>query len=108
MYTTYATGVAPGARADAVSFASPWPSPSAGRVNLSYALLRGARVSLSIHDAMGRLVSRLAGGELEPAGRHATVWEGRAESGEKVAPGVYLARLVVDNASYQRRIAVVR
>lgn len=105
---TLATDVPSGPGAEAVWFSPPWPSPASGPVNLSYTLPRAARVSLSIHDAMGRVVRRLAVGVAEPAGRHATVWDGRTDSGTHAGPGVYLASLVVDKDTYQRRIPLLR
>ncbi len=93
---------------EAVGFAPPWPVPASGTVNLSYTLPRAARVSLAIHDAMGRVVRRLAVGVTEPAGHHATVWDGRTDSGQRAGPGVYLASLVVDKDTYQRRIPLLR
>ena len=107
-YTPASTDVPTGPRAEAVSFAAPWPTPSSGRVNLSYTLPRAAHVSLLIHDAMGRVVRRLVAGVTEPAGAHATVWDGRTDSGTRAAPGVYLASLIVDQATHQRRIPLLR
>ena len=105
---TGTTDVPSGPGAEAVSFAPPWPTPTSGPVNLSYTLPQAARVSLSIHDAMGRVVRRLATDVAEPAGRHATVWDGRTDSGTHAASGVYLANLVVDGDTYQRRIPLLR
>jgi hypothetical protein len=106
-YTAGSTDVPPSG-AEAVSFAAPWPSPASERVNLSYTLPHPARVSLVIQDAMGRVVRRLATGVAAPAGRHATVWDGRTDFGTRAASGVYLARLVVDKDTYQRRITMLR
>jgi hypothetical protein len=107
-YTPGATDVPSGPGAEAVWFSPPWPSPASGPVNLSYALTRAARVSLSIHDAMGRIVRRLTAGVAKPAGPHATVWDGRTDSGAHAASGVYIANLVVDKDTYQRRIPLLR
>ncbi len=108
-YTPVTTDIT-GASAEAVWFAPPAPSPAraSAPVSLSYSLPRSARVSLSIHDATGRLVRRLAAGVTEAAGRHATAWDGRTESGTKVASGVYFANLVVSKHTYQRRIPLLR
>jgi len=107
-YTPGTADVPPGPGAEAVWFAPPSPTPASGPVNLSYTLPRAARVSLAIHDAMGRVVRRLVAGVAEPAGRHATVWDGRTDSGTQAASGVYLANLVVDKDTYQRRIPLLR
>ena len=107
-YTPGAADVPTGANADVVSFSPPWPTPASGSVHLSYTLSRSARVTLSIHDAMGRVVRRLAAGATEPAGRRAIVWDGRTDSGAAARPGVYLASLVVDRSAYQQRILLLR
>ncbi len=101
-------GVPSGPGPEAVWFAPPWPVPASGTVNLSFTLPRAARVSLVIHDAMGRVVRHLAVGVAEPAGRHAIAWDGRSDSGLHAGPGLYLASLVVDKDTYPRRIALLR
>ena len=107
-YTSGSTDVAGGPAADAVWFAPPWPTPASGKVHLSYTLPRGATVSLSIHDPMGRIIRRLAAGVTETAGRHATTWDGRTDSGALAGPGVYLASLVVNGDVIQHRIPLLR
>lgn len=107
-YTPSLIGVLPQPGAEAAWFAPPWPTPASGRVNLSYTLPRAARVTLSIHDAMGRVVRRVVTDRVEPAGRHATVWDGRTDAGTDAASGVYLASLVVDGIRLQRRVALLR
>jgi hypothetical protein len=100
--------VASGPHADRVWFAPPWPTPASGPVHLSYVLPRAARVSLAIHDAAGRVVRQLVADAVETAGRHATVWDGRTDTGARAASGVYVASLVVDDETYQRRIPLLR
>ena len=54
--------------------------------------------------APGRLVFEVT----ETAGHHAITWDGRADSGQRAGPGVYLANLVVEKEGYQRRIPLLR
>ncbi len=107
-YTPNLNDVPTGPNAGAVQFSAPWPVPATRTVNLSYTLPQAARVSLSIHDAMGRLVRRIEDGIGVPAGHHSTVWDGLTDSGKRAGPGVYLANLVVDKSAYQRRIPLLR
>jgi hypothetical protein len=107
-FTPTDIGVASGPHADRVWFAPPWPTPASGPVHLSYALPRAARVSLAIHDAAGRVVRHLVADAVETAGRHATVWDGRTDTGARAASGVYVASLVVDDEAHQRRIPLLR
>jgi hypothetical protein len=102
------TDVPTGPGFDAVWFAQPHPSPAFGPVSMSYRLPRAARVSLSIHDALGRVVRRVTEGVAQPAGRHAASWDGRTHSGEQAASGLYLVSLVVDGEVLQRRIPLLR
>jgi FlgD Ig-like domain len=108
VHYTVTTDVPAGPGGEAVWFAPPWPAPASGRVNLGYTLPKATRVSLAIHDAMGRIVRRLVPGVDQTAGRHVTVWDGRTDSGMQVSPGVYLASLVVGEDTYQRRIPLLR
>lgn len=76
----------------------PWlapvmPNPARGRTLLRYALPAPGRVRLEVFDVQGRLVNRLLDGP-QGVGVHAVAWEGRDEAGRRVAPGVYLYRLV--------------
>jgi len=95
-------------RGGGATFAAPWPSPARGAASLAYTLPRDARVSLAIYDALGRRVRRLLDGELQPAGRRTVVWDGTGEGGERVPPGVYVARLAVDGETLERRVPLLR
>ena len=67
-------------------------------VNISYKLLRltsAAPVALEIYDLSGRLVRRVYEGE-DPVGEYNHEWDGRDDLNERVPPGLYLYRLVVD------------
>jgi len=99
---------APAARADGVTFSPPFPSPASGAVRFAYALPRPARVTLVLFDAGGRPVRRVVPSTFQSAGRYSPAWDGRLEDGREAAPGVYLARLRVDGASLERRVALLR
>lgn len=91
-----------------VEFAPVYPSPSRGSASLRYVLPRAARARLAIYDALGRRVRELQPETSLAAGEHLALWDGRDESGRNVPPGVYMARLGVDGASFARRIPLVR
>ena len=83
------------------------PNPTSGGTRFRLALPRPARVEFRIHDVLGREVwSRPAGAM--PAGRHEIEWPGTDASGKRVAPGLYLARMRVEDRRWLRRIAVIR
>ncbi|MFN3597868.1 MAG: penicillin acylase family protein [Rubricoccaceae bacterium] len=84
------------------SLEAPAPNPSAHRASLRYRLERPAAVQLSVYDALGREVARLVDAP-QAAGLH-----GATLRTEGLAPGVYLARLVVDGRARTQRIVVAR
>ncbi|MBM3317653.1 MAG: hypothetical protein FJY75_07350, partial [Candidatus Eisenbacteria bacterium] len=67
-------------------------NPARGDSRLSLSLARAAEVDLGVYDLQGRLVRRLLAGPLQ-AGSHALAWDGRADDGGLLPPGVYFARL---------------
>lgn len=71
------------------------PNPSPGTVTLSYetdASILGMPVVLAVHDAAGRLVRTLARHDAA-SGPVRVTWDARDESGRRVSPGIYFARL---------------
>jgi flagellar hook assembly protein FlgD len=80
---------------------------------ISFALPQAGRVKLDIYSESGQLVRRLVDHELK-AGRHAFRWNGRNEAGQTVAAGIYLYRIIVQDAtgktvfSEARRMTMVK
>jgi hypothetical protein len=66
------------------------------------------KVKLTIYDILGREVTTLHDGLIEP-GRHWFTWDGKAESGYKVSSGVYLCRLsTITGASQVRKLILAK
>lgn len=96
-----------GAALDAPSLIAA-PNPFNPAVTIAFSLARPAVASLTVHDARGRLVARLAAGPFS-AGRHQVTWRGADETGHPAASGVYLVRLVAgDETPSTTRITLVR
>jgi hypothetical protein len=103
---TDATAVDPQpARADRALWASPNPSSGAQRVH--FRMPHDGHVRLEVFDLAGRRVATLVDGA-RTAGDHEVAWAGRDAGGHVVSAGVYLARLTVDGARAETRIARVR
>jgi hypothetical protein len=96
-------GVTPPAVPASLALASPRPNPSAGATRLEFDLPSAGNAELSVFDASGRRVATLVDGE-QPAGRHSATWDGHATGGERVAAGLYFARLATSQGSVSRRI----
>ena len=66
----------------------------------------GERVTLRIHDLLGRVVRTLVD-SAQPAGPGTVLWDGRSERGDRVAPGMYICRLEQGGAARTTKLAVL-
>ena len=57
------------------------------------------RIEATIFDLAGRRLRDLSQRPSQPSGRHRLRWDGRAENGRLVPPGIYLLRLRLDTES---------
>ena len=72
------------------------PNPLTGSTTIHYAVPVEGRVVIEIYDINGREVARLVDSKT-PAGYHEVVWDGRDETGNMAASGVYFCRVKVEN-----------
>jgi hypothetical protein len=82
----------------------PYPARAGQPVRLRFALATTARVTLELFDIAGRRAATLLDGSLA-AGEHVAMWDTRLGDGGPAPPGVYLARLEVDDTSGRSRSA---
>lgn len=68
------------------------PNPGTAGQALRFDLPLGATVRLEVVDVAGRIVRVLSPGSLV-AGPHSVEWDGKSDSGARVAPGIYFVRL---------------
>lgn len=85
------TGV-PDEGATGVRLARAHPNPFGQRTTIGYSISTRAHVTARVVDVSGRVVRTLIDRTVEP-GEHSLVWDGRTDSGERVASGVYFVRL---------------
>jgi hypothetical protein len=69
-----------------------YPNPFNPMSTIRYDLPTASNVSLIVYDLLGREVTKLVEGYMEP-GYHQTMWDGRDTSGRAVPSGIYIARL---------------
>ncbi len=101
-------GDAPGATGLALSAAWPSPARTGETVRFRCALPAAATVRLAIVDVRGRTVATAYAGAL-PAGPSEVAWDGRADDGAAVGPGLYFARLTMaSHAAAVRRVIWLR
>lgn len=82
------------------------PNPFGPSTRIGYSLEFDTPVVLSVYDAAGREVRNLINAA-QPAGVHSVRWDGRAQSGERVTPGVYFYRLTAAGQAETRKMLLV-
>ena len=83
------------------------PNPFNSQTVLSYFLSKPGPVRLEVFALSGQRVAVLHQGPQE-AGYHRLHWAGRDDAGHPVASGVYLYRLVTDEAALTRKLILLR
>ncbi|MDH4070548.1 MAG: choice-of-anchor B family protein, partial [Ignavibacteria bacterium] len=73
-----------------------YPNPFNPSTTFSYALAEPGQVSLRIYNTLGQLVATVVD-QFQAEGHHEVFWNGRNETGEYVASGLYLYRLADGN-----------
>ena len=86
------TGVGTGS-SPAAPHAANFPNPFNPATTIRCALPAAAPVTLRVLDPAGRCVRTLLSAAPQPAGPFTAIWDGRDDSGYRLASGVYLYRL---------------
>jgi hypothetical protein len=98
---------------DPVAFANSlddnYPNPFNPTTTIKYSIASAGPVSLKIYNAAGQLVRSLVDEEQAPqAGGFSVTWDGRANTGESVATGVYFYRLTAKDFSQTKKMALLK
>jgi len=83
------------------------PNPANPACQIEFRVAAAGRMSLSIYDVSGRLVTELEKGPM-PAGAYRRVWDGKDASGAAVASGLYFCCLETGKNTLTRKIVVIR
>jgi hypothetical protein len=95
-------------RPDGSLHAAVWPNPARRDVWISFTISGDERdVSLDVFNLSGRLVRRLGSQRLAP-GDYEVPWDGRDESGTRVASGVYFMRVSAGTEATQSKVLLIR
>jgi hypothetical protein len=84
------------------------PNPFNPQTTIAYDLPKQTAVSLRVFDLSGRLVRVLVDGEIIAEGRNEAIWNGRDDTGKRVASGTYFYRLEAGEYSETRRMALIK
>ena len=98
----------PGLTTTAAQLRPPVPNPFNPLTVLPYYVPAGAQaVTLRMFDAQGRAVRTLVSGPVATGWQDAR-WDGRDDTGKRVASGLYFATLQVDGVQHRRKVALVK
>ena len=92
-----------GQRPPAVGVSSAGPNPFPVSTAVTVSLREATRVEAAVFDLRGRLVRRVAEGNLS-AGRHVLSWDGRDLRGRRVPPGAYWFRVTAGKRTVTRKV----
>ena len=93
--------------ADSYELEQNYPNPFNPTTAISFQLSADSEVKLVIYNTAGQLVRTLYSGEM-PAGRFELEWDGKNESGEKVASGIYVYELKAGEFVAKRKMTLMR
>ena len=84
-----------------------YPNPFQRETCIRFDLAAPGEARVNLYDPTGRLVRTLARG-WHPAAQHRLSWDGRDETGQVVAAGVYFLRLDTPGVVETRRVTLLR
>jgi hypothetical protein len=84
-----------------------YPNPFNPATTMTYSVPERCNVALKIYDVSGKCVARLVDRE-QGRGSHSVEWNGKDETGNSVASGIYLYRLSAGNQTIARKMVVLR
>ncbi len=85
-----------------------YPNPFNPTTEIRFSLPLDKTISLVVYNSLGQEVRTLVDGERLSEGPHTIQWNGRDDSGNEVASGVYVYKLVFGNFSKSRTMTLVR
>jgi hypothetical protein len=83
------------------------PNPFNQTTKIEFTLAKSGFVSLRIYDLLGRKVRTLASRDLS-SGYKSVLWDGKNDSGEEVASGIYFYQLRVRNFSETKTLVLLK
>jgi hypothetical protein len=83
------------------------PNPFRDRTLIRYHLDQDSRVTVAVHNVLGRRVVTLVDAVQTP-GAHAVAWDGRDSRGQAAAPGIYFCSMKTPGRAVTRKIVLMR
>ena len=106
-----ATSVSPGTPGSSSSYVTmlmpATPNPFNPETTVHFSLASKGQVNLSIFDVQGRRVRTLVN-EVQEAGPHAVRWNGKNDTGQSVASGMYFTRMEAEGFSATQKMTLLK
>jgi len=100
------TGIADGGFRNELSFAH--PNPFNPVTKIAYSVKEAGPVTIDVYNVAGKVVKTLLDTEVEAGAAGYVVWDGRAESGERCASGVYFYRIAAPGFTTSRKMIMLK
>lgn len=84
-----------------------YPNPFNPETTISYSLPESSQVDISIFNSRGQFVTRLSRGRHE-AGKHVLIWDGKDNTGTRVASGLYFCRIIGANTQVTKKLVLLK
>ena len=84
-----------------------YPNPFNARTTIQFEISKPGAAQLQVYDLLGQRVCTLFDRYCEP-GTYAVTWDGRGESGQTLASGIYLYRLYYDGKFITRKMSLLK
>lgn len=91
----------------AFSLSQNYPNPFNATTQIAYSIPRETEVLLALYNVSGQQVAVLVNDQ-QPAGSHRVVWDGRDDSKNQVASGIYFCNLRAGELSTTRKMILLR
>lgn len=104
---TSVDGFEPGWPPDRFALSQNYPNPFNMETRIEFRLPRRSAYRLTIYNVLGQVIRRWDD-EAFSAGWYAIAWDGRDETGDRVATGIYFYHLQADNLHETRKMVVLK
>ena len=85
-----------------------YPNPFNPTTQIRYGIPENSNVTIKIYDILGREIATLVNNELQTAGWHNTVWNGKDSMGKNVSSGIYFCSIVSATEIQTIKLMLVR
>ncbi len=83
------------------------PNPFNAETTIRYDIAESGTVQLAVYALTGQLVRTLVNGE-HPAGHYPLVWDGRDDTGQAVASGLYIYQMICGEFRASRKLVLLK